>query len=95
MQSMFQFIPEWFSTFEVRALHRKLQISSPKLVHRVFMELCAQVHCHAGTGLGLLVPVKGNCHATAYQDIMYSYMLSSLCQQFWEGPHKGIMVKYA
>lgn len=53
-------------------------------------------HCHDGTGLGFLVPVKGNCNATVdsqYKDILYIW-LSTVWQQFDECPHMGVMVRY-
>lgn len=49
--------------------------------------LCAQSHCHAGTGLGLLVLVKENLNAIIYRDILNNCMLSTLWQLFREEPH--------
>ncbi len=37
-------------------------------------------------GLGPLLPVKGNCNASAYQDILDNAMLPTLREQFGEGP---------
>lgn len=36
------------------------------------------VHVHAGTGLNILVPMKGNLTAKAYKDRLYSYVLLTL-----------------
>lgn len=35
----------------------------------LWTSLNAQGHCHAGTGLGPLVPVKGNHNAKTYKDV--------------------------
>lgn len=45
---------------------------TPSLVNRVLMKLtlCTGAHCHDETGLGLLVPEKGNSNATSYRDIL-------------------------
>lgn len=45
--------------------------------------LCVQWHYHAGAGLMLLIPVKGNCNAMIYH---------SLCEQFEEGSLTGAQV---
>lgn len=37
-----------------------------------WISLCAQEHGHAGSGLGLFVPVKGNFNGTAYKDFLYN-----------------------
>lgn len=42
-----------------------------------------QWHYHAGAGLILLIPVKGNCNAMIYH---------SLCEQFEEGSLTGAQV---
>lgn len=47
--------------------------------------LWAQGHCHAGTGSGLSVPVKGNCYATAYKDILDD----PICIWFSSGKKSG------
>lgn len=49
---------------------------------------CAQVHCHAGTYLVLLIPVMGNCNATAYKYITYNCVLP-----IPEDPQMDVMVK--
>ena len=55
--------------------------------------LCAQGHRHAGTGFSLLVPVKGNCNATAHKDTVYNCVLRTLWQQFGERAHMAVMVR--
>lgn len=42
--------------------------------------LCAHGHCNVGTGLSLLIPLKGNCNATAYKDIVYSCVMGKKVQ---------------
>lgn len=45
--------------------------------HLFFMSLCS-LCCHAGTGLGFVVVVKGNCYITAYKNILDSCVLLTL-----------------
>lgn len=52
--------------------------------------LGVQGHCHARTGLDLLVQVKGHCKPTAY--IHSIYILYNDVPQFGEEPHMGMMV---
>lgn len=55
---------------------------------------CVQGHYNAGTCLGFLVPVMGNCNVAAYKVILYSNDLPSLWQQFEEEPHMLVMVSF-
>lgn len=43
------------------------------------------------TGLGLFVPLKGNCNATLCKDILCNCLLPNLWQQFGKQPHVGVM----
>lgn len=47
--------------------------------YSIFGEQCLQ---RAGTGLGLLIPVKRNCAATAYRDTLCNYVRPASWQQF-------------
>lgn len=51
------------------------------------------VHCHAGTGSHLLIPLKGNFAVTTYNDILHNLVLPSLWQKFGEDPRTGVMVR--
>ena len=42
--------------------------------------------CFSGAGLGYLVPVKKTLNASAYQQILDNFMLSTLLKQFGDGP---------
>ena len=42
--------------------------------------------CFSGFGLSPLDPVKGNVNATAYTEILLNCVLTTLWQQFGEGP---------
>ncbi|XP_053501116.1 fibroblast growth factor receptor homolog 1-like isoform X3 [Ictalurus furcatus] len=48
--------------------------------------------CHAGTSLSLLIAVKGNLNATAYEDILDSCVLPTLWKQFGEDPRMDMIV---
>lgn len=74
VQLVFQFVLEVFCGVKVRVLCR---YSTPTLSKYVFMY---QRQGFSGTGLGLLVPLKGNWNATAYMDIL---------RQFWGQPFWG------
>lgn len=50
-----------FSVVEVGALYTPPQTWQTL---SLLSSHCAQGHCNAGTGLGLLVPLKTNCNAT-------------------------------
>lgn len=87
MQSMFYFIPNVFSRVEVKALYWPLELFhfrldkpclyKPRFVHRG--------HCHAGTGLGSLVPVEKNItileHIKTACTIVYSLGKNHVCPQ--------------
>lgn len=60
--------------------------STPVLANYVYMDL-AQGHCHAGTGLGLLVPLKENLIAAAYKE-------NSLFPIVWRKNTYGPIQKY-
>lgn len=49
--------------------------------------LYALVHCHVGTCLGHLVPVRGNLNAASYKDILYNCVLLTCLSKFDKGPH--------
>lgn len=57
----------------------QLLLLQPWQIMSLWSSLCAQVHCHAGKGLGCLVPVTGNCNATAYKDILHNCVLPRDC----------------
>jgi len=42
--------------------------------------------CSSGAGLGSLVPVKLTLNASAYQEILDSFMLPTLWKKFGDGP---------
>ena len=42
--------------------------------------------CFSGAGLGPLVPVKETLNASAYQEILDSFMLPTLWKQLGDGP---------
>lgn len=78
MQSAFQYILK-VST-RVRGLYRPLRFFHLGEIMFLWLLLCSHEHCNAGTGLGILLPVKGNCKPTAHKDILDNYVLSTLCQ---------------
>lgn len=56
--------------------------------------LCAHGQCHAGTSLGLLVPVKENCYATAYKDILCNCLLQVWLCKLGVPKHLATYAKY-
>lgn len=82
-------VGHWCSGVDVRALcslHKFFHTKSGKpWLHRAC--LCAQGHCHSGTGLSPLVPAKGNYK---YKYVRCNCVLPLLWQQFAEGPHMGV-----
>lgn len=83
------------SSSELWTLHEPLSSSSPNLAHHVFIELTLYTgvfSCFSKFG-PLLVPVKQNSNATAYEDILNSCVVLALWQGFEEEPHIGVMVR--
>lgn len=87
MQSVFRFIPEMFN--EVEALCRTF-ISE---IMSSWRSLYIHGHCDAGTGIGILVPVKRSCISTAYTDILYTCVLMTLWMQFEKKPVMVVVVR--
>lgn len=52
------------------------------------ISLCKQGHCHDVTCLDLFIPVKANCNATAFGDILYECVLPTMWLQFGKEPHE-------
>lgn len=85
MQSVFHFIPKVLRGVEVRDLSTQfvffhLSESKPCFHGAHF------VYCHAGTGLGYSVPVKGNIQGV-YKNTLYNRVL-----HVGANPHKVMMV---
>lgn len=57
--------------------------STPNVGSHDFMALALGTRA---LSLGLLVPVQGDCNATAYSDIQYSCVLPTSWQQFGDDP---------
>lgn len=56
--------------------------------------LCVQEHSDAKIGLGLLVPVTGQCNTTTYKAILDSFVLPTLWQPFGKEPHIHVVVRH-
>lgn len=73
MQTGFQYIPAYCKCVSVKLRSGLSSSLTPYLVNCVFIQLALctpTVHCHAGTDLSLVVPVKGNCNCTAYKGLL-------------------------